>query len=279
MAIFVSYARRDRPKVQHLTGRIRQLGRETWLDESLKGGQAWWDEILGQIRRCEALLIAVSQTALQSQACTFERQYAAALRKPLLPVLVEPVAKNLLPAELTVLHVVDYVQPGEAAAYALAGAVTGLPAAGPLPDPLPHPPPVPLSYLTNLSHRVSAPTLGLEEQLDLVSRLETRLQTADPEECDGARELLNRLARRGDLFAQTEGRINRALQQQQVRSRPRQHEPFPDATPEHQPPWWKRKKTLFWVGAILIVIFFFGMVSECVGGGCFYDVYGNYVCS
>lgn len=212
MAIFVSYARRDQPKVQHLMGRIQQLGYQTWVDESLKGGQSWWDQILEQIRHCDALLVAVSPASLQSQACIFERQYAAALRKPLIPVVVEPVPFHMLPAELAVLQATSYVEPGETAAFALAGAVAGLPTAGPLPDPLPPPPPIPLSYLTSLSHQVSAASvLPLQEQLDIVGRLETGLQAADPEERDGAHELLVLLARRGDLFVETKRRIDRAM--------------------------------------------------------------------
>lgn len=211
MAIFVSYARRDQAKVQHLVAKIRQLGYEAWADESLRGGQRWWDEILEQIRHCDALLVVVSPASLQSHACTLERQYATMLGRPLLPVLVEPVPHNILPAELAVLQATNYAQPGEAAAFALASAVMRLPAAEPLPDPLPPPPPVPLSYLTSLSHRMSVPILALEEQLDIVGRLETGLRAVDPEEREGARELLTVLARRGDLFVETQRRIDRAM--------------------------------------------------------------------
>jgi hypothetical protein len=45
MAVFMSYARQDRAAVDALRRDIEFAHRETWIDGSLTGGQAWWDTI------------------------------------------------------------------------------------------------------------------------------------------------------------------------------------------------------------------------------------------
>lgn len=212
MRLFISYARQDQPKVRPLTHGLRLLGHDVWLDEEdLRGGQEWWDTILGQIRDCDAMLVAVSPATLRSQACEREREYAAALGKPLLPVIVEQVLPDLFPPELAVIQAVDYTSSGQEAVFRFAGALSMLPPAPPLPTPMPAPPSVPISYLSDLSHRIHAPTLGLDEQSALVARLKTAFERAD--ERDAASYLLRELQQRADLYQATA----KELQQLQAR--------------------------------------------------------------
>jgi len=63
--------------VRALLHGVRHLRHQVWVDERLSGGQAWWDEILAQLRSCDAMLIAISPALLESQASALERQYAA----------------------------------------------------------------------------------------------------------------------------------------------------------------------------------------------------------
>jgi len=74
LQLFCSYAREDREGVRALLDGVRHLRHQVWVDERLSGGQAWWDEILAQLRKCDAMLIAVSPALLESQASALERQ-------------------------------------------------------------------------------------------------------------------------------------------------------------------------------------------------------------
>ena len=44
--LFISYARENKPDVEALVRDLDALGYQTWVDWSLRGGQAWWEEIL-----------------------------------------------------------------------------------------------------------------------------------------------------------------------------------------------------------------------------------------
>jgi TIR domain len=184
--------------VKALVQGLRMLHHEVWLDEELSGGQAWWDVILKRIRDCDAMLVVLSPAALDSQACEREREYGAALGKPLLPVMIEQLSPDLLSPELAALQFVDYTTTDQEAAFRLAGAVSALSPAAPLPNPLPPPPPVPLSYLSDLSKKVQASTLTLDEQLALAGRLRAALERQ--EHRNAAVVLLQRLQERHDLY-------------------------------------------------------------------------------
>jgi len=173
--LFVTYARADRELVVGLRSGLQRLRHEVWLDDRLTVGEVWWAEITRQIRQCEAMVVAVSPALLESQASTVERDYAIKLGKVLLPVCLRPVNTELLPPDLAPLQLVDYCNPGPDAAFELADALANLPRSPKLPDPLPPPPAIPMSYLTSLSARVRAPSLTLDDQLVLVSKLRASL--------------------------------------------------------------------------------------------------------
>ena len=195
---FMTYARKDKPLVIQLRAGLQRLGYTAWMDGELGGGRKWWDEILRQIRLCDAIIVVVSPALLESQASTLEREYARRLGKTILPVAVRPVRPELLPPDLAAVQMVDYSDPSAVAAFELADALAHLPASPDLPEPLPDPPTVPLSYLSDLTARVHAPSLTLDEQLALVSRL--RSVIGKETEHQPAMDLLHTLQRRDDLY-------------------------------------------------------------------------------
>jgi hypothetical protein len=212
MHLFLSYARQDRSKADLLARRVRQLGHDAWLDANLVGGQAWWDEILRRVRDCDAILSVISPAYVRSEACTSEREYALQLRKPVLPVLVEHMRPELLPADISRLQVVDYSTPGEESAIQLAVGLMNMNPVRGLPVPLPPPPPPPISYLSELNSRVTVRTLSLDEQLGLAVRLESALGRAkNGEDRALALDLLHRLSERRDLYAEAERKITQVL--------------------------------------------------------------------
>jgi hypothetical protein len=206
--LFVSYARTDRPEVDSLAQRLRQVANEVWFDADLVGGQVWWDNILNQIRDSDAFIAIVSRSSLKSQACRIERQYAARLGKPILPLAIEPLSAGTLPSDISRLQIVDYSQPDEDTAYALIGAIIRLPAPPPVPVPLPEPPDVPSSYWGNIGDQLNAQSLTLDQQFAIIGHLEGALApTADPAEIPVAVDLLSQLEQRVDLYAAVERRV------------------------------------------------------------------------
>jgi hypothetical protein len=209
--VFLSYARRSGPVVKALVADLEALGHEVWYDQDLSGGQAWWDEILGRIRRCAVFVLVLDPETLKSTACMRELGYATALGAPVLPVQVSPeVSTGLLPPALSQLQIVRFVEPDREAAIRLARALTHLPRRGPLPDPLPAAPEIPTSYLGGLGARIAIDRdLGYQEQMSLF--IELRRALDDPETAEDARVLLLRLKGRRDLYAAAEKEIDHAL--------------------------------------------------------------------
>jgi Raf kinase inhibitor-like YbhB/YbcL family protein len=202
MRLFVSYARTDRPKVDPLARRLRHAGNDAWLDIDLVGGQVWWDKILHQIRGSDAFIAIVSRSSLKSEACRIERQYAAQLGKPILPLTIEPLSAGVLPSDISRLQMVDYSRPDEDTAYALIGAIMRLPTPPPLPVPLPEPPDAPFSHWGSIGDQINAQTLTLDQQFAIVGHLESALApTADPAEIPIALDLLSQMEQRVDLYA------------------------------------------------------------------------------
>lgn len=239
---FISYARADAERVIGIERRLRQLDHVVWLDQALKGGQAWWDEILQQIRDCDVFVAIVSPASIDSRACQRERQYADAIGKPVLPVAISA-QMQALPTELSRRQLVDYSVPSEDAAFRLAAAVHSLPPAAPLPATLPEPPEIPLSYLAALVDAASSPTtLTKPMQVEMLGQLETGLRSADADEREGAWHILQLLEDRDDVYADTQRRIDQIRETHRRRlsdtgSLDRQTEDLPRSTARAKTEW------------------------------------------
>lgn len=205
--VFISYARDDREVVEELASKLRRLVDSVWFDSQLHGGEDWWTGILERIRGCDVFLAVVSQSSLESEACRVERTYARQVERTILPVALEDVPQAL-PGDLATVQIVDFTTPGEDAVADLARALLASPAAVPLPDPLPDEPEPPLSYLTSLVDLVTSPReLTKSEQMEIVVQLERGLEASDPDEREGARQVLRRMAGRDDLASSVEKTI------------------------------------------------------------------------
>lgn len=210
MQIFVSYNRQGEEIARTVVADLEALGHDVWLDQELSGGQSWWDTILETVRNRDLFVFILEPASLGSTACRREYEYATALGKPILPVLVsDGVSTPLLPPALTKIQHIDYRTPDRDAALQLARAIGAAPEAPPLPDPLPEAPEAPLSYLGGLAERVeTSATLTYEEQSGLLVDLKRGLR--DPETEEDARVLLSRLRGRRDLLAAISFEIDEA---------------------------------------------------------------------
>ena len=209
--VFVSYSRKNLDAVAQLIQDLQAVGIDTWYDQTLTGGQRWWDNILLNIRECDIFVFALSPESWDSEACKSELSYVAPLGKTILPVLVaDGINLNLLPHPLNEIQVTDYRRRDKEAAFALVKSINTAPPTPPLPDPLPTPPGVPVSYLSNLTERIdSTETLSSQEQITLIFELEAAIrQGRSPVEI---RDLLLRFKRRDDLLAKVGVKIDAAL--------------------------------------------------------------------
>jgi len=231
--VFISYSSKTKDQVQTLAQDLEMAGYQIWFDHKLTGGQAWWDQILEQIRQSDLFVFALTPESMDSYPCKLEYTYAHDLGKNVLPVVLsEGVSVNLLPPPLTTIQFVDYCGDDKQAAFRLMNALNNLPPTRPLPEPLPTAPEVPISYIGNLTDQIDAPRpLSFEEQTSLVFRLKEHLQEEDTR--DDAATLLKRLRKRDDLYAKIGEEIDSLLSSSAppvVQSRP-----TPPASPPTQP--------------------------------------------
>ena len=209
--VFISYHRQSEAIARTLAEDIQALGHRVWFDQELTGGQAWWDKILATVRECDLFVFVLEPEALNSTACNREYNYAAELRKSILPVLVsDGVATNLLPPALSEIQFVDYRKQDRNAGLRLARSLSTIPPAEPLPDPLPPPPEVPISYLGSLTAKVeTTSTLTYDEQSALVFDLKRGLRDSGTNA--DSRTLLAKLRKRRDLYATIAEEIDELL--------------------------------------------------------------------
>lgn len=196
--IFISYSRDSQDVVEELVQDLHDDGHETWFDQSLTGGQNWWDKILSEIRTCDIFVAALTPDSLEFLACQRELKYADLLQKPLCPVrLSDKVRPEALPHRLAELQWVDYCHRDKLAFKNLRRTVRELPKAPTLPDPLPDPPAVPISYSITLRERIEADSpLELKDQVQLVSDLKWHWREGRPAE--EIIDLLQRLKKRDE---------------------------------------------------------------------------------
>jgi TIR domain/Protein of unknown function (DUF2510) len=199
MAVFISYARKDRQAAEILRADLERAKRPVWLDAELTGGQVWWDTILGAIRTSDVFLVALSPDWLKSRACASEYRYAVACGRPVLAVMVAEVKPQLAPPEIANSQILDYRERTADSAIALVTALAMQPIPPAAPSPPPEPPPVPMSYLSSFREQVEASSLSYEQQHQLLFALRGQLEDEDDEQRETVLELLRHFRRRRDI--------------------------------------------------------------------------------
>ena len=291
--IFLSYSRRDSDAAAALAAELDQFGQDVWLDKELSGGQLWWDTILEQIRNCDCFVLAQSRASLESKACMSELEYAYALGKPLLPVMVgDTPPDGLLKRYLAEAQRVD-ARDSAQVTHGLARALLSLPVAPALPEPLPAPPPVPITYMDTLSSKLEQPELSMSEQRNVLADIKAQL--APEREPEAARELLRLMRRRHDLFASVAAEIDELQASAQEEPKPAKtpvapavHQAAVASAPASAPGPAQnvaarsaRKRSrlvtgLAIFGAIVLALIVIGILNQ--PEDCFFDAFGNVVC-
>ena len=210
--LFVSYSRKDEEVVRGLIADLEKTHQTIWLDRDLRGGEPWWQEILGRIRESTVFVFALSNSSLGSKPCRAELAYARELGLPILPVQVGAV-NNLRTAPIAEIQIVDYRERTAASGIHLVSAIHDFSTRRrELPSPLPEPPPVPFAYLLRLRSAIEGAQLSPAEQSDLVVRLRECLETEEDQSVhEDAKELLRLLRRRSDVTHRNVGEIDSLL--------------------------------------------------------------------
>jgi hypothetical protein len=244
MGLFVSYSSQDRTAIDPLTTALRRARQQVWFDDELGGGEAWWKEILEQIRSCQVFIVALSNHLLESKPCQAELRYAQALQRPILPVRIGPV-DSMRANPLASLQVIDYQNPSVDTGIQLITAVHAL--AGhprPLPSPLPDEPPVPFAYLMRLSSTLAEQDLDPRQQTHLLTELKSGLEEDgdDPTARNDISRLLRILRDRSDVTYRTRTEIDNLLASVDAKSaappapsRPQHEHPVARTTPSAPP--------------------------------------------
>src|SRR5437868_15148643 len=90
--VFLSYVSADRERALQIADVLETNGISVWIDrKSIAGGTSWSAEIVRGIRECAALVVACSVSAMASPNVLQEIQLAWEARRPILPLLLEPV--------------------------------------------------------------------------------------------------------------------------------------------------------------------------------------------
>jgi ribosomal protein L37E len=207
--VFLSYSRHNAEVVTKLIHDLRAAGIDIWYDQTLTGGQRWWDNILENIANSDVFVLALSPESWQSEACRSELNYVTKLGKPILPALIaDGININLLPAPLNQIQIMDCRRGDSESVFSLIKAIYSTPAAPPLPDPLPAPPPVPVSYLSTLKEQIDSPEpMTAQNQMTLLFEIQKELRTGGRSPVE-IRELLVGLKRRDDLLAKIASQID-----------------------------------------------------------------------
>lgn len=198
MNLFISYASINRPMVEILVSDLETF-HTVWYDREMTGGQVWWNDILHNIRSCDALLFALTPDSLDSYPCQLEYQYADKVHRHIVPVMLIEVDLRQLPSILQRRNVVDYRTGDKDAMKSLLTALTRLSAAPDLPNPLPEPPPEPISPLADIRAHLNEPRLPYEQQIAIFYQLRGFMD--DAKYAGDARTLMNRLAEHPALLA------------------------------------------------------------------------------
>ncbi len=87
--IFISYARKNRKKVDELVARLQADGFDVWLDrQSIDSGAQWREEIVVAIDNAYAFLLALSPASAASRNVRKEMDLAEDSKRSIIPVLL-----------------------------------------------------------------------------------------------------------------------------------------------------------------------------------------------
>ncbi|MCA9885417.1 MAG: toll/interleukin-1 receptor domain-containing protein [Anaerolineae bacterium] len=92
MHIFISYPRKDIDKAHLLKNALFEGGHTVWMDDQLITGQAWREQLENQIKKSDAIALALTPNWSASPYCQWEFVTAVENGKKIIPVLLEKIS-------------------------------------------------------------------------------------------------------------------------------------------------------------------------------------------
>ena len=86
--VFISYAREDRVKAEHIASGLAAIGLEAFWDGDIPPGQTWSDYIEGKLSQCKAVIVLWSEHSTKSQWVREEARMGREHAK-LIPVMLD----------------------------------------------------------------------------------------------------------------------------------------------------------------------------------------------
>src|SRR5687768_3455064 len=103
--LFISYKREDAPYLAQLINHLKNNNIPFWADVEIEAGLGWRDEIDNALAEAFALALILSPNTLHSHYVTYEWSWAIGHDIPVIPLMFEDIAVNLLHAKLSSLQI------------------------------------------------------------------------------------------------------------------------------------------------------------------------------
>ncbi|MCJ7734417.1 MAG: TIR domain-containing protein [Anaerolineales bacterium] len=117
--IFISYSRKDIAFARLLHKALRDSGFETWIDwQDIPPSADWLEEVYDAIEGADSFVFIISPTAVRSEICEKEIAHAVKNNKRLIPIVIDQIDPQMVPASLTPLNWIFFKKEEEAAFHA-----------------------------------------------------------------------------------------------------------------------------------------------------------------
>jgi len=90
MKLFISSSRDDSAWTYEFWRTLREeTSHHIWIDQRIVPASDWWRSILDEIEHCDCFMMVMSPKSVESIYCLAELNYAVALNKPILPLMLK----------------------------------------------------------------------------------------------------------------------------------------------------------------------------------------------
>jgi hypothetical protein len=102
MTAMISYSHSDRYVADELSGHLRDYGISPWIDhQQIAQGARWRDELMTQLRECEAFFPLISKHYMASEHCRMELLIARSFDRQVIPIMLDDCWNDLPSTEAT----------------------------------------------------------------------------------------------------------------------------------------------------------------------------------
>lgn len=105
MSLFLSYSRKDRERIDPVVEALRARGVQVLMDsDDILPTEEWRARLMQLMQEADTVLVALSSNSVESEVCSWEVEYSAALHKRMVPLVIEEVDAAQVPPLLARLN-------------------------------------------------------------------------------------------------------------------------------------------------------------------------------